>query len=118
MTRREYDNYSTPSRDRRLKAFFSAVKNHYDRNSKVKSWTQPQRWAKTLFSVSPPPAAEVKELNKFCMVQMSLGEEYYIPLRELRQNLSSGKVVSDPHAPLEYRWGAQTVPYKARCKTY
>jgi len=118
MTRSEYNNYSTPSRDRRLKAFFNAVKNHYEKNNKYKHWTQPQRWAKALFSVETPRPAEVAELNKFCKVQMSLGEEYFIPLRELRQNLSSGRVISDPHAPLEYRWGAQTKPYKASCKTY
>ncbi len=118
MTRTEYNNYSTPSRDRRLKAFFNAVKNHYERNSKYKHWTQPQRWAKALFSPAEPPPAEVKELNKFCLVQMSLGEKYFMPLRDLRRNLASGKIISDPHAPLEYRWGAQTSPYKARCKTY
>ena len=118
MTRTEYNNYSTPSRDRRLKAFFNAVKNHYERNSKYKHWTQPQRWAKALFSPVEPPPAEVKELNRFCLVQMSLGEKYFMPLRELRRNLESGKVISDPNASLEYRWGAQTSPYKARCKTY
>lgn len=118
MTRSEYDNYSTPSRDRRLKAFFNAVKNHHERNSKYKHWTQPQRWAKTLFSPTTPRPAEIKDLNSFCKVQMSLGEEYFIPLRELRQNLAAGKVISDPHAPLEYRWGAQIEPYKPRCKTF
>jgi len=118
MTRTEYNNYSTPSRDRRLKAFFTAVKNHYEKNSKYKNWTQPQRWAKTLFSVKQPTPAEIKDLNSFCMVQMSLGEKYFIPLRELRQNLAAGKVISDPHAPLEFRWGAQRTPYKPECKTY
>ena len=118
MTRSEYDNHSTPSRDRRLTAFFNAVKNHYEKNNKYKHWTQPQRWAKTLFAIEQPSPAEIKDLNSFCMVRMSLGEEYYIPLRDLRQNLSAGKVISDPHAPLEYRWGAQTSPYKPECKTY
>ena len=118
MTRTEYNNYSTPSSDRRLKDFFNAVKNHYDKNNKYKRWTQPQRWARTLFSVKQPSPAEIKDLNSFCKVQMSLGEEYFIPLRELRQNLSAGKVISDPHAPLEYRWGAQLEPYKPVCKTY
>ena len=118
MNRREYDSYSTPSRDRRLKAFFTAVKNHYERNSKYKPWTQPQRWAKALFSSTPPKPAETKELNDFCLVQMSLGEKYFMPLRELRQNLLSGRVISDPNAPLEYRWGAQTSPYKPHCKQY
>ena len=118
MTRAEYNNYSTPSRDRRLKAFFNAVKNHHEKNQKYKHWTQPQRWAKTLFAVKQPRPSEIKDLNSFCKVQMSLGEEYFIPLRELRQNLSAGKVISDPHAPLEYRWGAQTSPYKPVCKAY
>ncbi len=118
MNRREYDSYSTPSRDRRLKAFFTAVENHYKRNSKYKAWTQPQRWAKTLFSNTKPKPAEVKELNNFCLVQMTLGEKYFMPLRELRRNLLSGRVISDPNAPLEYRWGAQTKPYKTRCKQY
>ncbi len=118
MTRTEYDNFSTPSRDRRLKAFFNAVKNHHDKNKKYKHWTQPQRWAKTLFSPTQPKPAETKELNDFCMVQMSLGEKYFMPLRDLRQNLAAGKLVSDPHAPLEYRWGAQTSPFKPKCRQY
>ena len=118
MNRREYDNFSTPSRDRRLKSFFNAVKNHYEKNARYNHWTQPQRWAKTLFAVKPPRPKDVKELNEFCKVQMSLGEKYFMPLRELRQNLSAGRVISDPHAPLEFRWGAQVKPYKARCKTY
>ncbi len=118
MTRSEYDNYSTPSRDRRLTAFFIAVKNHFEKNNKYKHWTQPQRWAKTLFTIEEPSPTEIKDLNSFCKVQMSLGEEYFIPLRELRQNLFAGKVISDPHAPLEYRWGAQLSPYKPQCKTY
>ena len=118
MTRNEYNSYSTPSRDRRLKAFFNAVKNHHEKNKDFKKWTQPQRWAKTLFSTTEPSPKEVADLNSFCQVQMSFGSEYYMPLRELRQNLSSGKVISDPHAPLEYRWGAQLKPYKPECKAY
>lgn len=118
MTRAEYNNYSTPSRDRRLKAFFTAVKNHHDSNQEFKHWTQPQRWAKALFSVEEPNERELADLNSFCQVQMSFGSEYYIPLRELRQNLSAGKVISDPHAPLEYRWGAQQSSYNPECKTY
>jgi len=118
MTRREYDSYSTPSRDKRLKAFFTAVKNHYEKNKTYHPWSQPQRWAKTLFSVTPPKPAETKELNDFCLVQMTLGEKYFMPLRELRQNIAAGKLISDPHAPLEYRWGAQLTPYKPQCKQY
>ena len=80
--------------------------------------TQPQRWARILFSKNRPLPAEAKELNNFCMVQMSLGEKYFMPLYELRQNLMAGKLVSDPNAPLEYRWGVYDKPYKSSCKTY
>lgn len=121
MNAREYDSYSTPSRDRRLTAFFDAVGGHYSRVVKYKPNTQPQRWAKTLFSKTRPKPADTKELNDFCMVQMSLGEKYFMPLRELRRNLMDGKLVSDPNAPLEYRWGVydrKVNPYKPECKTY
>ncbi len=121
MNAREYDAYSTPSRDRRLKAFFNAVEGHYSKVSTYAPNTQPQRWARILFSKTRPSPAETKELNDFCMVQMSLGEKYFMPLRELRHNLMAGKLVSNPNAPLEYRWGVydlQKNPYKTSCKSY
>lgn len=118
MNAREYDSYSSPSRDRRLKAFFNAVGVHYQKVKYYKPNTQPQRWARTLFSPTQPKPAETKELNDFCMVQMSLGEKYFMPLGTLRQNVMAGRLVSDPNAPLEYRWGVYDKPYKASCKTY
>ncbi len=120
MNAREYDSYSTPSRDKRLKAFFTAVGDHFQKTKNYRPNTQPQRWARILFSKTRPAPKESKELNDFCMVQMSLGEKYYMPLRELRQNLMAGKLVSDPNAPLEYRWGVydDDKPYKSSCKTY
>ena len=120
MNAREYDSYSTPSRDRRLKAFFDAVGNHFKKVQKYRPNTQPQRWARILFAKKRPSPLEAKELNNFCMVQMSLGEKYFMPLRELRANLEAGMLVSDPNAPLEYRWGVydKNKPYKSSCKTY
>jgi hypothetical protein len=121
MNQREYDSYSTPSRDRRLKAFFNAVDGHFKKVSSYAPNTQPQRWAKILYSETAPSPAEAKEINDFCMVQMSLGEKYFMPLRELRYNLMSGKLVSNPNAPLEYRWGIYDPdknPYKTSCKSY
>lgn len=118
MNAREYDSYSTPSRDRRLKAFFDAVDGHYTKVQRYKPNSQAQRWARTLFSKTRPAPLEVKELNNFCMVQMSLGEKYFMPLRELRKNVMSGRLVSDPNAGLEYRWGVYDKPYKSSCKTY
>ena len=118
MNRHEYDAYSTPSRDKRLAAFFGSVKHHLDKSWKLDPRSRPQIMAATVFNKRTPPPAQTKLTNDFCMVQMSLGEKYYISLRELRANIESGRVVSDPHASLEYRWGITDKKYKAQCKTY
>ena len=117
MTRQEYDSYSTPSRDKRLTSFFRSVKNHLDKTWKSNSTHEAQIIAATIFRQAPPPPKETKLANDFCMVQMSLGEDYYMPLRELRLNLEAGKVSSDPHAPLQARWGIGD-KYTPSCKTY
>ncbi len=118
MNRSEYDNYSTPSRDKRLAAFFGSVKHHLDKTWKLDSQHEAQIIAATIFRKEPPPPMQTKLTNDFCMVQMSLGEDYYMPLRELRQNIEQGKMVSDPHAPLQARWGIGDEKYVPRCKTY
>jgi len=118
MNRSEYNSYSTPSRDRRLKAFFNAVGEHHASTLATAPNSLPQQWTNTLFSPTDPTSAQKKQLNEFCMVQMSLGENYHIPLRALRKNLYSGFVSSNPNAPLEYRWGVLPKPFKSSCKTY
>lgn len=118
MNRSEYDSYSTPSRDSRLKAFFNAIGEHHASTYKNAPDTQQQQWTNTLFSKTEPNAYQLKQLNAFCMVQMSLGEDYFLPLRDLRKNLYSGFVSSNPNAPLEYRWGIVSKQYSSSCKTY
>lgn len=118
MNRQEYDNFSTPSRDKRLAAFFGSVKHHLDKTWKLDSGHEAQIIAATIFRNEPPPPRETKLTNDFCMVQMSLGESYYMPLRELRKNIEEGKLISDPHAPLPARWGIDSEKYKPVCKTY
>ena len=118
MNRSEYDSYSTPSRDKRLAAFFRSVKHHLDKTWKQNPNHEAQIIAATIFRKDPPPPLQTKLTNDFCMVQMSLGEDYYMSLRELRQNLEQGKVISDPHAPLQARWGIGDQKYVPRCRTY
>ena len=118
MNRSEYDSFSTPSRDKRLAAFFGSVKHHLDKTWKLDSQHEAQIIAATIFRKDPPPPLQTKLTNDFCMVQMSLGEDYYMSLRELRQNIEQGKIVSDPHAPLQARWGIGDEKYVPRCKTY
>lgn len=118
MTRREYDDHSTPGRDRRLKKFFSSVRHHLDRVGRFDPRSTPARWAKAVFARDTPPKSEMALLNKFCRVQLTLGEEFYMTLRQLRINVDKGNMSSDPHAPLPYRWGLTNKSYKGSCPTY
>ncbi|HRJ51687.1 MAG TPA: hypothetical protein PLE99_02885 [Candidatus Thiothrix moscowensis] len=118
MNAREYDDHSTPGRDKRLKMFFDSIRRHLDHIGRFDPRSQPARWAKAVFSNDEPPAQEMKSLNDFCMVQMTLGEEYYMTLRELRQNVDANALVSDPNAPLPFRWGVVKEPFRAECPVY
>jgi hypothetical protein len=118
MSASEYDGHSTPTRDKRLAQFFTSIRRHLDHVGRFDPRSQPARWAKAVFSSDQPPQQEMKSLNDFCMVQMTLGEEYYMTLRELRQNVEAGSLVSDPNAPLPFRWGVVKEPYRPECPTY
>lgn len=122
MNAKEYDDHSTPGRDKRLKMFFDSIRRHLDRVGRFDPRSMPARWAKAVFAFDEPPPQELRNLNNFCEVQMTLtgeGEpEYKMSLRELRQNVDAGALVSDPHAPLPYRWGVVKEPFQSDCPTY
>ena len=122
MNAKEYNDHSTPGRDKRLHLFFDSIRRHLDRVGRFDPRSQPARWAKAVFSNDEPPPQEMKFLNDFCQVQMTLVDDgqpnYYMSLRELRQNVESGSLVSDPHAPLAHRWGIIKQPFVSDCPTY
>ena len=122
MNAKEYNDHSTPGRDKRLHLFFDSIRLHLDRVGRFDPRSQPARWAKAVFSNDEPPPQEMKFLNDFCQVQMTLVDDgqpnYYMSLRELRQNVEAGSLVSDPHAPLAHRWGIIKQPFVSDCPTY
>lgn len=118
MNRSEYDSFSTPGRDKRLKQFFDAVRDHISVAFVKDRQSAPQRWAAAIFSENPDPR-DLRELNKYFNVKLVLGMDYTMPLRELREKVDAGSLVGDPHAPIDYRWGIRTdPPYKPTCPTY
>jgi len=119
MTKTEYDNFSTPGRDKRLTKFFGAVGDHIKENYQKDKNAAAQRWAAAIFSEKEPHPRDIKELNAFCKVEISLQSGIFMPLRDLRKKSEAGVLVSDPNAPLDYRWGITTEPeYKSKCPTY
>lgn len=119
MDAKEYDYYSTPSRDKRLKRFFEEVRRvamSQNKQSNQHQWSA-LRVARAIFE-SQPTARDLRDLNHFCQIPIIEDGKKTIGLRELWQGLAGSLVSSDPNAPLEARWGLSQQPYIASCKTF
>ncbi|PWQ96450.1 hypothetical protein [Leucothrix pacifica] len=119
MNRTEYDYYSTPSRDKRLKMYFSEVeKIAYAGGALRRDEVSIELLARAIFHDQIPGHLNA-ELNRFCgLAAYPTNQKRFINLRQLWSNLNAGKVSSDPHAPIESRWGLTNTPYRATCPTY
>ncbi len=119
MDAEEYDYYSTPSRDKRLKRFFEEVR----RATLAKGQeSDPDKWsalrvAKAIFEAKPN-TRDLRDLNYFCQIPIVEEGEKEISLRQLWVSLANKRVSSDPNAPLDARWGLASKPYQSSCKVY
>ena len=120
MTKEEYLSYSTRDFDKKFPLMLTKIREHIGRvgvfESEPKS--EPSRWLKTLFSKEEPSGTEIKHLNDFCMVQLSLGEKYFMSLRDFRKKVDADLLSKNPHAPLEQRWGIPKEKYIPDCPIY
>jgi len=119
MNRKEYDYYSTPSRDKRLKMYFNEVeKIAYAGGGLRRDEISIELLARAIFHPQIPGHLNA-ELNKFCgLAAYPTNQNKFINLRQLWSNLKAGKVSSDPHASIENRWGTGSTPHRATCPTY
>lgn len=119
LTAAEYDQYSTPSRDKRLKRFFEEVRSIAYSGGKLKEdEVNAQILARTIFHPELPEGL-VEELDKFCGLAIYPGDDVkHISLRQLWQSIEAGKISSDPHANFDQRWGISPNNYVGTCKTY
>lgn len=119
MDAKEYDYYSTPSRDKRLKRFFEEVRNNaFTKGKKTdqSEWSA-LRVAQAIFQPQPN-ARDLSDLEYFCQIPLVEESRETINLRQLWLNLARGLVSSDPNAPLEARWGNAKKAYKSSCPSY
>ena len=119
MNAKEYDYYSTPSRDKRLYRFFEEVRHiAYSGGQLKEGVVNAQLLARTIFHPDLPDGL-LNELDNFCGLAIYPNEtKKHINLRQLWEAMDAGKVVSDPHAPFENRWGLTDKKYVGSCKTY
>ncbi len=119
MSAKEYDYYSTPSRDKRLKRYFQEVLNIAYAGGVLKEGEiTPQLVARAIFHDQVPAEIE-RAMDQTCRIAVyPQDDRKYINLRQLWQNISKGKLSSDPHAPYENRWGLTDKPYVKQCHTF
>ena len=119
MNRTEYDYYSTPSRDKRLKMYFNEVeKIAYSGGALRRDEISIELLARAIFHPQIPNHLHA-ELDRFCgLAAYPTNQKKFINLRQLWSNLKAGKVSSDPHATIGNRWGTSSAPHRATCPTY
>ena len=118
MNATEYDYYSTPSRDKRLKRYFQEVLNIAYQGGVIKEGEiNSQLVARAIFHDTVPPELE-RAMDSFCRIAAyPHDDKKYINLRSLWKSLASGRISSDPHAPYQNRWGLTTTPFSQQCRT-
>lgn len=119
MNAKEYDYYSTPSRDKRLYRFFQEVRKiAYEGGEMEEDNVNGQILARTIFHPELPDGL-INELDNFCGLAIYPNDNVkHINLRQMWENMEKGKVSSDPHASFDNRWGLTESPHVATCKTY
>ena len=119
MNAKEYDYYSTPSRDKRLYRFFQEVqKIAYEGGKMEEDKVNGQVLARSIFHPELPDGL-LTELDNFCGLAIYPNDNVkHINLRQMWEKLEKGIVSSDPHAPFDNRWGLTEQKFVGSCKTY
>lgn len=119
MNAKEYDYYSTPSRDKRLYRFFQEVRNiAYSGGALKEDEVNAQILARTIFHPELPDGL-LDELDQFCRLAIYPNDDKkHINLRQLWESMDAGTVSFDPHAPFENRWGLTDQKFVGSCPTF
>ena len=109
----QYGEHSTPSRDRKLTGQFRVLK----------ALTSDPEWASSQFPLKsvieatfdPANGMSDQELGAYCAIPFDVRGGRRITLREVWRGIEAGRLVSDPHAPLDARWGLVPGGYASSC---
>jgi len=118
MNAKEFDQYSTFSRDKRLKEYFVRLQQYIAQTKKFKGEEFPLKaYALDIF-VNDPSAYQRtrKQFLKFCTISYSSGK--ILDVRELWQRLRFNLLVQNPNTTRDWRWGEYTTPFTTSCPTF
>ncbi len=111
----EYAEYSTPGRDKKLEAQFRIL-NAMRSNPAWDEASFPEKPVIEAIFASESTMPE-EQVGSFCAVPFDIQGGRNMSLRELYRGMDAGRLVSDPHAPLEYRWGLAADSWTPQCKS-
>ena len=111
----EYGEYSTPGRDAKLEGKFRVL----DALRGVPGWSEADFAEKPVIEAifASGNTMSEQQVGSFCAVPFDIYGGRNMTLRELYRGLSAGRLVSDPHAPLDYRWGLAREPWVPQCQS-
>lgn len=111
----EYAEYSTPGRDKKLEGKFRLL----DALRSEPEWQAASFREKGVIEAifASGNAMSEEEVGAFCAVPFDIVGGRNMTLRELYRGLAADRLVSDPHAPLEYRWGLSTSEWTPQCQS-
>jgi hypothetical protein len=115
MTFGEYAEHSTPGRDKKLTGQFKLLR----------SLTQSPDWQNEQFGLKPviealfdpADAMSEQELGSYCAIPFDIRGGRQITLREIWRGIEGGRLVADPHAPLDSRWGLSRTQWNPQCES-
>lgn len=112
----EYAEYSTPSRDKRLRGMFEVLRVEMEHESWGGLSDRMRARVGGIFAPSLYPQSREKALET-CAIPVDYIGDRSMTLGELWQAMESGLVSHDPHAPRAYRWGYADEPWRPKCRS-
>lgn len=107
----DYDTYSTPARDKALKASFESLKRNYDRHENQITDLSLEALAEDIFRRK---AKNPRALLEYCPI--AINQSIKLNLNELWRRVKKGKLSSHPNDSLLSRWGEEKG--RTKCKVW
>lgn len=117
FTAAEYDEYSTPTRDRRLTEYFHQLHDLVSIPGYERHNSETKQMLEHIIAHNRTPEMEERVIQ-WCDVnrQTGGGPQRPMSLAELHDLALNKKLVSDPHATIAQRWGLE--PFVSSCPQY
>lgn len=118
MNAKEFDQYSTFSRDKRLKEYFVRLQQYIAQTKNFKGESFPLKaYALDIFVNDPKQyQRNRKQFLKFCTIPYDSGK--ILDVREVWQRLRFDLLVQNPNTTRDWRWGDYTAPFTTSCPTF